>query len=61
MFTDEIKESRQTKNPWERVISNVETNSQQYGGAKDVSRMKQAMLSRKSDITKSGGMPKGGL
>ncbi len=60
MYFEEVKESRQTKNPWERVIANVEVNSSQYVGQKDVSRMKQAMLARKGDITKSGGLPKGG-
>jgi hypothetical protein len=42
-------------NQWERVISNVEINSSQYVGQADVTRMRQAMVARKNDITKSGG------
>lgn len=44
---------KETTNPWERVISNVEINSSQYIGGADVGRMRQAMIARKSDITKS--------
>lgn len=49
---------RNGPNPWERVISNCEMNSSQYVGGADVSRMRQAMLARKGDITK--GNAKGG-
>ena len=45
-------------NPWERVIDNCEMNPSQYVGTKDVSRMRQAMIGRKADITKRGGMKK---
>ncbi len=57
-YHSELKRLKETTNPWERVIQNVEINSQQYVGASDVSRMRQAMISRKQDITKSGGMKK---
>ncbi len=43
-----------TTNQWERVISNVEINQSQYVGGADVTRMRQAMIARKSDITKGG-------
>ena len=33
-------------------------NPSAYVGGKDVSRMRQAMIARKSDITKSGGLKK---
>jgi hypothetical protein len=49
---------KETTNPWERIMSNVEINSSKYVGGWDVSRMRQAMVSRKNDITKSGGMKK---
>jgi len=50
----EKKRLKETTNPWERVISNVEINSSNYVGGADVTRMRQAMLARKSDITKGG-------
>ena len=52
--TDEKKRLKTTTNQWERVIANVEINSSQYVGGADVSRMRQAMIARKSDITKGG-------
>ena len=33
-------------------------NPSNYVGGKDVSRMRQAMISRKADLTKSGGLKK---
>ena len=57
-FLNERKRLKDTTNPWERVVSNVEINSSQYVGGADVSRMRQAMIARKSDITKSGGLMK---
>lgn len=53
-----IEKARNGPNPWERVVNNCEMNSSQYVGGADVSRMRQAMLQRKSDITKAGGMNK---
>jgi hypothetical protein len=44
---------KQTPNKWERIMSNVEINSSQYVGNWDVTRMRQAMVARKNDITKS--------
>lgn len=54
----EKKRLKETTNPWERVVSNVEINSSQYVGSWDVTRMRAAMISRKNDITKSGGAKK---
>lgn len=39
-------------NPWERIVSNVEINQNQYVGGADVGRMRQSMLARKNDITR---------
>lgn len=50
---------RNGPNPWERVIANCEMNSSAYVGEADVSRMRQAMIARKADITKAGGLAKG--
>lgn len=49
----EKKRLKETSNPWERIVSQVEINASQYVGPAEVSRMRQAMLARKSDITKS--------
>ena len=57
-FYEVREEHRKGSNPWERVIDNCEMNSSQYVGTKDVTRMRQAMLARKADITKAGGMDK---
>lgn len=53
-----VQVERNGPNPWERVVANCEMNSVQYVGGADVTRMRQAMISRKGDITKSGGMSK---
>jgi hypothetical protein len=52
-FLEEKKRLKETSNQWERIMANVEVNSSQYIGAHDVTRMRQAMIARKSDITKS--------
>ena len=51
---EEKKRLKTTTNQWERVISNVEINQSQYVGGADVTRMRQAMIARKNDITKGG-------
>jgi len=43
-------------NPWERVIDNCEMDPNRYAGDKDVSRMRQVMVSRKADINQKGGL-----
>ncbi len=57
----EKKRLKETTNPWERVVSNVELNAGQYVGQADVARMRQAMIARKADITKAGGAKKANL
>ena len=54
----EVQRMKTSTNPWERVIQNVEINSSQYVGSCDVSRMRQAMIARKNDLTKGGNMKK---
>ena len=51
------KENKNRSNPWERVFENCDINKVQDKGP-DVSRMKEAMIARKSDITKRGGFKK---
>ena len=41
-----------------RIIDNCEMSAGAYVGGKDVTRMRQAMIARKADITKKGGMKK---
>ena len=38
------------KNPWEKVLENVELKESSYLGTKDVARMRQVMIGRKNDI-----------
>lgn len=54
-YHDERRRLKDTTNTWERIVSNVEINANNYVGQGDVTRMRQAMLSRKSDITKGKG------
>ena len=54
MLGQSEKEALYAKNPWQKVIDNVEVDSGKYIGDKDVSRMRQAMISRKSDLMKEG-------
>ena len=58
MYHEQVVKQRNGPNPWERVTANCEMNSSQYVGGADVSRMRQAMIARKADITKSGGAAK---
>lgn len=57
-YHEEMKRMKTSTNPWERVIKNVEINSSQYVGSCDVTRMRQAMIARKNDLTKGGNMKK---
>lgn len=45
-------EHKKSKNPWEKIIDNVEIDARRYIGNKDVSRMRQAMIARKQDLKK---------
>ena len=40
------------KNPWERVVENIEIKESDYKGTKDVSRMRSVILVRKGDMMK---------
>lgn len=40
------------KNPWERVCENIDIKESEYKGTKDVSRMRNVILVRKSDMMK---------
>lgn len=53
MYHENVEQQRKGPNPWDRVISNCDMNSASYVGGADVTRMRQAMLSRKGDLTKS--------
>ena len=44
------EEHKKSKNPWEKIVDNVEINPNKYVGTKDVSRMRQSMLARKGDL-----------
>ena len=57
-YQNSEQRAKDAGNPWERVIDNCEMNPSQYVGSKDVTRMRQAMIGRKADITKRGGMKK---
>ena len=38
------------KNPWEKVVENIELKDSEYKGTKDVTRMKNVILTRKNDF-----------
>ena len=40
------------KNPWEKVVENIEIRESDYKGTKDVSRMRSVILTRKADMMK---------
>ena len=44
------EEHKKSKNPWEKIVDNVEINPNKYLGDRDVSRMRQAMQARKGDL-----------
>lgn len=46
------EEHKNSKNPWENIIDNVEINQNKYLGSRDVTRMRAAMLARKADLKK---------
>jgi hypothetical protein len=46
---------KKVENAWEKVTENCEMQANNYVGGADVSRMRQAMIARKNDMTKSGG------
>ena len=46
------EEAKSNANPWVKVTENCELNSSKYVGEKDVTRMRQAMIARKNDLSK---------
>ena len=52
-FLRSREDHKKSKNPWEKILDNVEISKSGIVGNKDMTRMKNAMLARKSDITKS--------
>ena len=53
-FLKTREEHKQSKNPWEKIVDNVEINANKYLGTRDVTRMRQAMQARKADIKSQG-------
>lgn len=54
VFLKAREEHKQSKNPWEKIVDNVEINANKYLGTRDVTRMRQAMQARKADIKSQG-------
>ena len=52
-FLQTREEHKKSKNPWEKIIDNVEIDHKKYLGVKDVSRMRQAMIARRQDLKKN--------
>ena len=52
-FMQSREDHKKSKNPWEKIMDNVEVTKSDIAGTKDMTRMKNAMLARKSDITKA--------
>lgn len=53
LYHENLQAQRNGPNPWERVVANCDMNSTSYVGGADVTRMRQAMINRKADLTKS--------
>lgn len=49
-FNENRKALNASNNPWEKVVGNVDIKGGDYLGSKDVSRMRQSMLSRRNDV-----------
>lgn len=49
-FNESRKALSMSNNPWEKVTGNVDIKEGNYQGIKDVSRMRQAMISRRNDV-----------
>jgi hypothetical protein len=49
-FMETRKAHNSGKNPWEKVVANVEIKEGSYQGSRDVGRMRQAIVSRKNDV-----------
>jgi hypothetical protein len=49
-FNESRRALNASSNPWEKVTGNVDIKEGNYQGTKDVSRMRQAMVSRRNDV-----------
>ena len=49
-FLQQREDHKRSLNKWEKIIDNCEMNANKYLGSKDVSRMRQSMLARKTDL-----------
>ena len=54
----EQEKAKAQGNPWVYICNNCNLSKDGYIGDHDVSRLRDAMMSRRDDITKSGGMKK---
>eukprot|EP00826_Nyctotherus_ovalis_P040735 TRINITY_DN4038_c0_g4_i3.p5 TRINITY_DN4038_c0_g4~~TRINITY_DN4038_c0_g4_i3.p5 ORF type:complete len:125 (-),score=57.10 TRINITY_DN4038_c0_g4_i3:127-501(-) len=49
-FNESRKALNEARNPWEKVTGNIEVKEGNYQESKDVSRMRQAIVSRRNDV-----------
>jgi hypothetical protein len=49
-FNEYRRKLNESKNPWEKVVGNVDIKEGNYIGSKDVARMRQTMVSRRNDV-----------
>ena len=49
---DKDKGGDKGKNPWEKVLANIESKESAQSGSKDITRMRQVILGRKDDKKK---------
>lgn len=49
-FNEYRRKLNESRNPWEKVVGNVDIKEGNYLGSKDVARMRQAMVTRKNDV-----------
>ncbi|CAD8156459.1 unnamed protein product [Paramecium octaurelia] len=52
IWLENIKIHTQNKNSWEQIASNIALKDGEYPGQKDVTKMRQAILNKRSDLTK---------
>ncbi len=48
----DARKNKSLKNPWAKVIENIELKESNYSGSKDVNRMRDILLRRKHDYDK---------
>ncbi|CAK71905.1 unnamed protein product (macronuclear) [Paramecium tetraurelia] len=52
IWLENLKNHYQNKNSWEQIASNIALRDGEYPGQKDVTQMRQAILNKRSDLTK---------